>query len=241
MKSAQHPEARSNPHDHIARMRKGKDNFEILVDPDKAMQFRRSGAGEITEIVKSEHVYTDAKKGLLQSGAKMTEHFGTNDPLEVSKLIIQKGEIQLSTEYRAKQRDMLHKRVVELLHRNAIDPRINGPHPLPRIEAALAEAKVRIDESKSAEEQLAKIADQLNPILPIRFAVKEIQLVIPKEYAPACHGVIKSYGKILKEGKDPLGNWEGKIEIPGGLETEFYDKINKITHGHTTVQTTKAK
>ena len=57
-----------------------------------------------------------------------------------------------------------------MIHANGIDPKTNLPHPLQRIENALEEANVKIDEHKSEEKQVEEIVRKLQPILPIKFA-----------------------------------------------------------------------
>ena len=70
---------------------------------------------------------------------------------------IKNGEIQLTTEYKNKLRDQKRKQIVNLISRNAVDPSNNLPHPPQRIENALNEAKVKIDEFHTAEEPLGTV------------------------------------------------------------------------------------
>ena len=216
----------------IARIKKGTDVFEIVVNPDKAMYFRHHPETNVSEAVAYPKIYSDAKKGLLASEQRMTAVFGTADPLEVAKQILLKGEIKVTQEYRKQLLEQKKKRIIDIVHKQGVDPRTNAPHPLNRIEAAIEEAKVRIDEHKAAEMQVPEILKQLRPILPIKLVIKELDVVIPAQYAPKAHAVIKMFGKIIKEHWESDGSWNGKIEIPGGLETEFYDKLNSMTHGH---------
>lgn len=101
-----------------------------------------------------------------------------------------------------------------------------------RIEHALAEAKAHIDPFLSAEEQMGKIVKQIQPVLPIRFELKEVTIKIPPEYAAKAYGSIKGFGRMLKEEWLNDGSWLGIIEIPGGMEEELYDQLNKATHGN---------
>ncbi len=216
----------------LARIKKGTDVFEIVVNPDQAMYFRHHPESNIRDAIVYPKVYADAKKGLIASEQRMVAIFGTSDPLEVAKQILIKGEVQVTREYRQNLLEQKKKRIIDIIHKQGVDPRTNAPHPLTRIESALAEAKVRIDEYKAPELQVPEILKQLRPILPIKMVTKELDVVIPAQYAPKAHAVIKMFGKILKERWESDGSWNGKIEIPGGLETEFYDKLNSTTHGH---------
>jgi len=214
----------------VARLKKGSDIFEIVVDPDKAVLAKKNP--ELTsEALSFPKIFSDAKKGLQASEERMKHWFKTADPMAVAKIIIQEGNIQLTAEYRQKLVEQKKKQLIELIHRNGVDPRTNAPHPLTRIEAAIQEAKIKIDEFKSADAQLKDALKKLQPIIPIKFVVKEIEVVIPAAYASKSYPTIKMLGKIMKESWGSDGSWTGLVEIPGGMEQEFYDKLNSITHG----------
>lgn len=214
----------------VARLKKGSDIFEVVVDPDKAVLAKKNP--ELTsEALSFPKVFSDAKKGLQASEERMKHWFKTTDPMAVAKIIIKEGTIQLTAEYRQKLFEQKKKQLIELIHKNGVDPRTNAPHPLTRIEAAIQEAKIKIDEFKSADAQLKDALKKLQPIIPIKFVVKEIEVVIPAAYASKSYPTVKMLGRIMKESWGSDGSWTGLVEIPGGMEQEFYDKLNNITHG----------
>lgn len=227
----------------LAKYRKGSDAFEIVVNPDQAMHFKKHPETDIRDALVYPQIYADAKKGLLASEQRLEAVFGTTDPIEIAKKIIKEGEVQVTAEYRQEQREQKKKRILDIIRMQGVDPRTNAPHPLTRIENALEQAKVRIDEQTPAEQQVPAIIKALRPILPIKLVTKELKVTIPAQYAPRAFPIIKSYGKILKETWLSNGAWEGKIEIPGGLENDFYDKLNNLTQGNaeTTLVSTKGE
>ena len=216
----------------LARYKKGNDVFEIVVNPDQAMNARKNPEADMRDVVVYPKIYSDAKKGLLASEQKIQEVFGTTDELAVAREIIKHGEIQVSAEYRKQKVEQRKKRIIDLIHKQGVDPRTNAPHPIQRIESAIEQAKVKIDDNESAEAQVQTVLKALMPILPIKLVKKEIKVTIPALYASKAYPLLKSFGKTNKEKWEADGSWTGQIEIPGGLETEFYDKLNKLTHGH---------
>ncbi len=223
-----------------AKLKKGSDVFEIVIDADKAMAFRK-GIGDIRDALMFPKIFTDAHKGLTAPENRIKAVFGTTDPNEVAKKIILEGEIPVTADYRNAQIHQKRQRVIELLHMNGVDPRTNAPHPVTRIDAALTEAKVKIDDHKPAEEQLQGILRQITPILPIKFVKKEIQLTIPAQYAGKTYTAVKQLSKILRESWNSDGSWTGLVEIPGGLEQDLYDKLNGMTHGTLQAQVKETK
>ncbi|MFH0978397.1 MAG: ribosome assembly factor SBDS [Candidatus Woesearchaeota archaeon] len=223
---------REKLHLNIARIHKANQTFEIAVDPDLAMELRQGKNVDIIDVLKSEKVFSDVRKGLLASEHVMKSIFGTSDPMEVAKIIIAEGEVPVSAAYKERQKEEKIKRIIDIIHRNGVDPKTHLPHPITRIENAMEEAKVKIDDHKSAEDQVMDILKDLRVVLPIRFEMKEIAVKISPEYAAKSYSTVKSFGTILREDWQSDGSWSVVVEIAGGMESDFYDKINALTHGN---------
>ncbi len=217
-------------HMNRARLKKGSEVFEIVINPERAIAARH-GKADIREAVRIPKIFSDAKKGMLASEQRMQALFGTADPWEVAKKIIKDGDIQVTAEYREQLREQKRRQIVEFIRRNGVDPRTHAPHPANRIESAMQEAKVRVDEFKPADQQMQEVLKALRPILPIKFEIKDIELTIPAPYASKAYSAVKQFGKVLNESWQSDGSWKGTLEIPGGMEQELYDKLNAITHG----------
>ena len=127
------------------------------------------------------------------------------------------------------------------MHRNGVDPVTHAPHPITRIENALEEVKFHVNEFVSVEEQLQDALKKLKPIIPIRFEVKEIEIKISPTYAVKVYPIIKRYGTILREQWLNNGYYVAAVEMPGGLEEEFYEKLNNLCHGEVESKVLKTK
>ncbi len=216
----------------LAKLKKGGLNFEIAVDADLAVAHKTGKDVDLKDVVRSEHIFSDVKKGLIAPEDKMQELFGTTDFMQVAESIIKNGEIQLTAEYRQKLTEEKRKKIINMITTNGLDPRTKLPHPPQRIENAMEEARVRIDEFKTAEEQVETIVKQLKPILPISFEKKKIQVLIPAEHAGKAVNAIMQFGKPQNESWNNDGSYSCMIEMPAGLEADFYDKMNGLTHGY---------
>ncbi|MFH1332359.1 MAG: ribosome assembly factor SBDS [archaeon] len=219
----------------IARYKVRNLNFEILVDCDKALEFRE-GKASLDETLVTNSVFSDVKKGEHAKEADLLAAFKTADYRQVSEQIIKHGEIQLTQEHRNKMREELRKKIVNMIHRNAIDSKTGLPHPPQRIELAMEQAKVRIDEFKKAEEQLHEIVEELRPILPIKFEIRELAVKIPAKYTSQSYHILKDYGKILRDEWQNDGSLVCLVELPAGLSEEFEDALNKLTHGEVDIK-----
>ena len=225
----------------IARLKAQGHNFEVLVDCSNAIALREGKSIDMHDVLAAMKIFSDAHKGLVASEHAMKEIFGTIEIDEVAKTIIKKGEIQLTQEYRENLRQEKRKQIVSIIHRNGVDPRTHLPHPPQGIENAFEEARFHVDEFRQVQEQVQEALKVLRPILPIKFEIKEIALKISPEYAPKCYSTIKSYGTILREEWQTNGYWVAVVEIPGGMESDLYDKLNKICHGNLESKVLKTK
>ncbi len=189
----------------IAKLNKDGKEFEILVDCDKALELREGKSVSIDDVVATDEIYKDVKKGLKVSTHDLKSVFGTEDVREVSKQIILKGVVQLTREHLARRREEIRKQIINIIHRNAVDPKTGIPHPPQRIESAINEAKVHIDENKKPEEQVEGILSKLKPIIPIKFEKKNIVVTIPAKFASRTQYVLKSFGVTNEE-------WRRKLE-----------------------------
>ena len=194
------------------------------------MAFKESKAS-IDDALVTFDIFTDVKKGEHASEHILEDVFGTLDKRKIAEEIIKKGVVQVTAEYKNKLREELRKQIVNLIASRGVDPRSGLPHPPQRVESAMEEAKVGINETKTAEEQVNNIVIKLRPILPIRFEVREIAIKIPAQYTGKAYGVLKGFGKILKEDWLNDGTLAVVIEIPAGAQDDLFDQLNGLTHG----------
>lgn len=215
-----------------ARLERGGETFEILVKPQAMEKIRAGEPVDLGEVVAIDAIFRDVKKGLRASEEKMKELFGTSDALKVAEIVINSGEIQLSTEQRRTLLEQKRKRIVAHISANAVNPQTGTPHPPQRIELAMEEAKVRIDAFRSVEQQVAQVIDALRPLIPIRMEKVRIAIKLLPSDAGRSYGEIRSYGTVLKDEWQTDGSWIGVVEIPAGLQGEFLDRLNERTHGN---------
>jgi len=220
----------------IARLSSRGMNFEVLVDPDLALGLREGGQVDVRAMLAIDKVFKDARKGESASEESMIKVFGTSDVFKVAEQIVRNGEIQLTTEQRRRMREERIRQIVSILSRRAINPQTGTPHPPARIEAALREAKVQIDEFKNAEEQLPRIVKALLPVLPLKFEVKKIAVKIPATYAGKSVHVVRKIGTVKHEEWLQDGSWSVLLEIPAAVEAEVYEKLNELTKGEVEVK-----
>ena len=213
---------------------KGK-NFEILVDVDKALQFKK-GLGKIDNVLAMDTVFYDIKKGLKASASDLKEIFGTEDAKIAAEKIIRQGELNVPTSYKKEEKENKLKQVIDFLAKNALDPITGKPHTATRIEEAIEQSGINI-ENKPIEQQISRIVSKLKEIMPLKMETKRLKILVPAVHTGKVFGLLQEY----KEKEEWLGNGDLScvINIPSGIEMEFYDKLNAVTHGSAVVQEVK--
>jgi ribosome maturation protein SDO1 len=215
------------------------ERFEVLVDPDTAQKLRGGediDESELSENLAIEEIFKDASKGDRASSEKLNKIFNTGNVLEIAKTIILKGEIQLTTEQRRKLLANKRKQVIDVISRNAINPQTKTPHPPQRIDLAMTEAKVNIDPFKSVDTQVNDVLKALQPILPIRFEKLIVAIKLTATDSAKVFRDIKKFGKITKEEWQKDGSWIALVEIPAGIQEQFFDRLNSKTHGNADIK-----
>jgi ribosome maturation protein SDO1 len=214
-----------------ARLKTHGTTFEVLVDPDGALALKRGDRVNLEDILAVEDIFENASRGDRSPEEDLQKAFGTLDVLPIAEIIIKKGDISLTAEQRKQFIENKRRQVIEVIARNAINPQTKTPHPPGRIEQAMTEAHVNIDPTKSIDE-LVKIAMKaIRPLIPIRFEEVEVAVKIPSAYAPKAYGEVAAYGKLSREAWQNDGSWIGVVQIPAGMQTEFYALINRLTRG----------
>lgn len=215
----------------IARLETHGEKYEVLVDPDLAFELKRGKSVDISQVLAVDTIFKDSKKGDKASEERTKQLFATSDVFEVAKIIIKKGDIQLTTEQRRRMQEDRKRQIINIIARNAINPQTNAPHPPQRIEKTMEEARVHIDLSKTAEEQVQEVLKALRPIIPIRFVERRVAAKIPAQYAGKAYSVVKSFGAIKKEEWQKDGSWIILMDLPAGVVDEFFDSLNSLTKG----------
>ena len=157
----------------------------------------------------------------------MIDAFGTKDVYEIAKKIITSGEVQKTQEFRDAAREAQVKQLVELIVRNAVDQ--NGrPYTADRITRALSEAHYNID-NRAPDQQLHQAIEAIKKIIPIKVDTKRIKIIVPARFTGQVYGILKD----MKESEQWLGNGDLEVilNLPAGMQLDFYDKLNGITHG----------
>ena len=215
----------------VARWETQGSRIEVLVDPEAVQQLKDGKSVDLRDKLALDQVFRDARKGDKVSEEHLEKVFHTRDLAEIARQIVLKGEVQVTTEQRHQLQTAKHRQIVAHIARHALNPQTGAPHPPSRIEAAMQEAKIHVDPFRPADQQVQEILAKLRPLLPIRFETVRVRVRIAAQHYPKVIGELRGLGRLVDEQWGSDGSFVCVLEIPGGVQTELYEKLNARTKG----------
>ena len=223
----------------VARYSYEGEKFEILVKPDPALDYKLGKKKDISAVLVSDDIYTDSKKGTKPTNEKLLKAFKTEDLTEIAQIILEKGDLNLTTDQRRKMIDEKRKRIVEYIAKTYVDPKSHLPHPPLRIEQAMKDARVSVDPQKSVDEQVKDIVENLRSIIALKSENLQLEIIVPAQYASQSYSVLKSVGTLKNEEWQNNGSLKAILEIPAAARPNVIDRLGSITKGSATVEVMK--
>ena len=220
----------------VARIILDGDKFELLVKPDPALEYKIGKRTDISSVLVSDEIYSDANKGSRASSEKMMKHFKSTDSTDVAKQILARGELNLTTDQRRKMVEEKKRQIVQFINRSFVDPKTHLPHPIVRIDAAVEEVRVPIDPFKKAEDQAKTVVDALRKILPLKSETVKLTVTIPPQFAAQSYSVLKSTGDLRSEEWLADGSLKAVLEMNASIRGQFLDRLGAVTKGSAQVK-----
>jgi ribosome maturation protein SDO1 len=220
----------------LARYSFEGEKFEIMVKPDPALDYKLGKKKDLSAVLVSDEIYTDSGKGTKPSSEKLLKAFKTDDPTVIAEIIMQKGNLNLTTDQRRKMMEDKKKQIVTYIAKTYVDPKTHLPHPPLRVEQAMKDARVSVDPQKSVDEQVKDIVEQLRSIIALKTESLQLEIIIPAQFASQSYAVLKSVGSLKSEEWQNNGSLKAILEIPAAARPNVIDRLGSITKGSASVE-----
>jgi ribosome maturation protein SDO1 len=205
--------------------------FEILVKPDLALEYKLGKRYDLSNILVSDEIYSDANKGSRAASDKLSKYFKSTDSAEVARQILSKGELSLTTEQRRKMVEEKKRQIIDYISRSFVDPKTHLPHPPLRIQSAMEDVRVNIDPFKKAEEQAKVIIDSLRKILPLKSEILNLTVTIPANYSAQGYSTLKTIGNFKSDEWLADGSVRVTLAVNAGMKGKIIEKVGSATRG----------
>ncbi|MGA8082304.1 MAG: ribosome assembly factor SBDS [Candidatus Nitrosopolaris sp.] len=205
--------------------------FEILVKPDPALEYKLGKRTDLSGVLVSDEIYSDANKGSRAASEKLVKYFKTTDYMQIATQILSKGDLSITTEQRRKMVEDKKKQIIQYIRKNFVDPKTHIPHPVMRIESALGEVRLIIDPFKPAEDQAKNVVDALRRILPLKSEILLLTVTIPSQFSTQSYNLLKTAGTFKGDQWLADGSLRIILEINAGMKSSLLDRIGSISKG----------
>jgi ribosome maturation protein SDO1 len=205
-------------------MEKGGKRYELLVDPNLVDVFKSEPTSvDLNAFLAMDEVFHDIRGGERPTEDAIENTFGTQDIFEITKTVLAKGSIQLTTAQRKARVEQMRQQIVHEIHTQAVDPKTKSPHPKTRIELALSESRYSVDPFKRLDDQVKDAIELLKPMIPLSFESVRLAVRVPGSAYGGSSRILRPY--LEKEQWLENGSWAGIIEIPAGMKDTIYGKL----------------
>eukprot|EP01130_Rhizamoeba_saxonica_P013348 TRINITY_DN5692_c0_g1_i3.p1 TRINITY_DN5692_c0_g1~~TRINITY_DN5692_c0_g1_i3.p1 ORF type:complete len:159 (+),score=30.56 TRINITY_DN5692_c0_g1_i3:37-477(+) len=120
--------------------KRGK-TFELMCHPGMPAKFRKGLIG-FDNVLISDEVWLNHKKGIRAADGDLEDIFGSTDLPAITRRILEDGDIQLTQAERQAIVDKKRREIINYIHKYYVDPKTSLPHPVLRVENAVADVKV---------------------------------------------------------------------------------------------------
>jgi len=157
--------------------------FEIACYPNKVEEWRRKVETDINEVVQSTNIYVNVQQGKVAHADALEEAYDTTDKDKIVRIILEKGEIQISKQERQEETETLFKDVATFIVEKCVHAETKQALTLGVVERAMREVGVSLNPNKPAKQQALKVIHLLQEksSLPIERAKMQLQFSVPKE------------------------------------------------------------
>lgn len=215
--------------------------FEIVVDPELAWKYKQGDEIPLDDIFEGFTVFENFSKGLKAAEFDLNDAFETGNERDIAKIMLDKGELQITQEMRKRFLAEKTKEIIDFLVVHTINPKTKAAHTPARIEKAMNEAGIRISRTEDTKEQAVKIVKQLASIIPISMEVATIEFILPATLAGSMFSFFHEAGEVLNETWGNNGSLTVTIQVPAGVQAQIMEEVADKTKGKAQIRVLNRK
>jgi len=213
----------------LVKYKSGTYYFEIATNLGSVLKYRDGKIGW-DKVAFTDEIFKNLAKGERATRDELKQAFGTDNVQECLKKIVDRGDLQLTTQERKEKVEQKRAEIVTYIHKYYINPKTNTPHPVVRIENALETLKFRVDSDLPAERQAIDIIKKLPEIMPIKRSDMHATLTVSLQFVGQIIGIVQQWAKLIRESYTSESCIMELSVIPGDYDN-LLSELNKATKG----------
>ncbi|KRY47546.1 Ribosome maturation protein SBDS [Trichinella britovi] len=179
---------------------------------------------DIDEVLQTHHIFTNVSKGELAKKEDLLNAFATDNQTEICKVILEKGELQISEKERKLYYESSFKEIANIIAGMCVDIKSKRPYSQVMIETALHEIHFSVRPRKSSKQQVFLLySSSSSPpalyLLCIFINFKKALDIIPrlKQHMPIDRAKmvlrVECPAELAKAAKEKLDEWVDSFEL----------------------------
>jgi len=220
----------------VVRYKHKSKRFEIACYKNKVLSWRKGAEKDISEVLQTETIFQNVQRGIEAPAKDLKQAFKTTNEKEICKIILEKGQLQVSKKERKDGLEEKFKEIATIICDKCVNKETKKPFPVSVIENALKDLHVNINMNKSSKVQAVEFITLLQEnSMPIERAQMKLKIDIPKNIGKKIKPDIQ--GLVVNIEKELFGvQYVLTVFIDPGNYRKICDLVNKTTRGQGSVQ-----
>jgi len=209
----------------VVRMKKGGKRFEIACYKNKVVSWREKIEKDIDEVLQTHSVFLNVSKGQVAKKEDLLKAFSTENQTDICKIILDKGELQVSERERAQAQEVTLKDIATIVADKCVNPETKRPYPVGMIEKAMKDVHFSIKPNRNSKQQALELIKQLKTIMPIDRARMEVRVSVSGKEARAVRDKISKMETVHIEKEDWTG---GDVDLECYIDPGVYRSLEEL-------------
>lgn len=137
----------------VVKYKVKKARFEIACYKNKVVNWRSGVETDIDEVLQMATVFTSVTTGVRATKKSLKKAFGTDDQIACCRVILDKGELQVSDKEREHAFKLMFNEVAQLVAAMCFNPKSQRPYTISLIKDAMIKHQFHLNTGKSAKKQ----------------------------------------------------------------------------------------
>eukprot|EP00088_Acartia_fossae_P016062 TRINITY_DN1895_c0_g1_i9.p1 TRINITY_DN1895_c0_g1~~TRINITY_DN1895_c0_g1_i9.p1 ORF type:complete len:253 (-),score=62.55 TRINITY_DN1895_c0_g1_i9:76-834(-) len=227
----------------VVRMKKCGKRFEIACYKNKVLSWREGVEKDLDEVLQSHTVFTNVSKGEVAKKADLMKAFEDTkgDQTEICKIILAKGDLQVSDKERQAQTEAMFKDIATIVSEKCVNSDTKRPIPVSIIEKAMKECHIAVKPNKNSKQQALDTIGKLKEVLSLQRAEMRIKVVTPVKMLNKIRKLLTKLEVTIESEEEAEGETSITILMDPGQYRNIEDLVKSETAGAASIQVLNLK
>ena len=175
----------------IVRLKRGGKRYEIACYKNKVVNWRTGAETDLSEVLQIDSVFHNVSRGQVAKASDLVDAFGTSESSDVCKIILAKGQLQVSDKERQVAQEALFRDIAAIVSEKCVNAETKRPFTVNMIEKTMKSTLHYAPKpGKTAKQQALDVMKRLSKHIPILRAMMRVRLTVPAARSAAVEATL---------------------------------------------------